>query len=173
MIRHTSTIPGPRPHHIEEAVSDEPDEPIVPQDFDVPLGLDHPSFRLRPLGPEHNTSDHGAWMSSIEHIRTTPGFVDHDWPQPMSAEENLADLETHARHFEERVGFTYTVLAPGSDEVLGCVYIYGDTEGGTDAQVRSWVRADHAELDRVLHDTVRAWLDEFWPFDSYRYDLRS
>ena len=37
----------------------------------------------------------------------------------MSLEENLGDLERHARDFDERMGFTYTVLDAG-DDVVGC-----------------------------------------------------
>ena len=65
----------------------------------------------------------------------------------------------HARDFEERSGFTYTVLDPDDGDVIGCVYIYplrpadGDDaaapSAGT-ASVRSWVRADRAELDEPL-----------------------
>jgi hypothetical protein len=49
-------------------------ESFVPDDFTVALGLIGPGFRLEPLGPQHNESDHEAWMSSIEHIHATPGF---------------------------------------------------------------------------------------------------
>ena len=41
----------------------------------------------------------------------------------MSLDENLVDLERHARDFAERGGFTYSVLDPEGD-VIGCVYIY-------------------------------------------------
>jgi hypothetical protein len=37
-------------------------------------------FHLEPLGPQHNQADHAAWMSSIEHIRSTPGYPDGNWP---------------------------------------------------------------------------------------------
>ena len=43
--------------------------PLVPDEFDVPVAFEGPSFRLEPLGPEHNERDHEAWMSSIYHIR--------------------------------------------------------------------------------------------------------
>jgi hypothetical protein len=69
----------------------------------------------------------------------------------MSLAENLGDLERHAHDYEQRTGFTYTVLAPDADEVLGCVYIYPSRDEGHDADVRSWVRADVAELDGALH----------------------
>ena len=47
---------------------------LVPDQFDVPLAFEGPGFRLEPLEPEHNERDHDAWMSSIDHIRATPGF---------------------------------------------------------------------------------------------------
>jgi hypothetical protein len=38
--------------------------------------------------------------------------------------------------------------------------------------VRSWVRADRAELDVPLHDAVATWLNEAWPFTAVRYAER-
>ncbi len=57
-------------------------------------------------------------MSSLDHIHSTPGFEESEWPRPMSLEANLADLERHARDFTDRAGFTYSVL--DGDEVIGC-----------------------------------------------------
>ena len=126
---------------------------FVPASFDPPVGLDHGAFRLRPLGPEHNASDYAAWSSSIDHIRSTPGFAALSWPHPMTLEENLGDLVGHARDFAARAGFTYTVLAPDQDRdtVIGCVYIYPTDLAGYDARVRSWVQAADARLDPVLY----------------------
>jgi hypothetical protein len=152
--------------------TDQDREPFVPADFSPPTRLDHAAFRLRPLGPEHNERDHVAWMSSLDHIRATPGFPDRSWPQPMSLEENLADLQRHHDDFRDRVGFTYTVLdVRGPEEraeVIGCVYIYPDDQPGSDVQVQSWVRADRAELDAQLATTVRAWLVDTWPWRPER-----
>jgi hypothetical protein len=129
---------------------------------------------LRPLGPEHNERDHAAWSSSIDHIRATPGFAERSWPHPMSLEENLADLEAHARDFAERKGFTYTVLDPATNDVLGCVYVYPDGEGESDALARSWVRASHADLDVPLWQAVSGWLaSDAWPFARVRYAPRT
>ena len=128
-------------------------EPLVPNDFEVPRELRSAQFRLEPLGPEHNAADHAAWMSSIEHLQATPGFAGRGWPpdEGISAEANLADLVRHADEFERRVAFACTVLRPGS------------------VDVRSWVRADVAELDAVLRQTVREWLARSWPFDDVAY----
>jgi hypothetical protein len=126
------------------------------------------------LGPEHNVADHAAWSASIGHIRATPGFAGADWPptEGMALEQNLADLERHALDFAQRVGFTYTVLAPDGGDVLGCVYIYPSRDEAHDADVRSWVRADVAELDVPLHDAVSRWLAEDWPFTAVDYAER-
>jgi len=148
---------------------------FVPDDFAVPAGLATERFRLVPLGPQHNELDHAAWMSSIEHIRATPGFAGSDWPPPggMPLASNSEDLVQHARDFEQRTGFTYTVLELDGDDVLGCVYIYPPRNGGHDADVSSWVRASAAELDSPLQAAVTAWLDESWPFERPGYAPRS
>ena len=140
------------------------------------MGLETDAFVLEPLGPEHNDRDHRAWSSSIGHIRATPGFGgDHPdpWPYPMTLAENLADLEMHARHVHERTGFTYTVLDPADRDVIGCVYVYPDRTGETEAAVRSWVTASRAELDAPLWRAVSAWLaSDAWPFARVRYAPR-
>jgi hypothetical protein len=158
---------------------------FVPDDFVVPRELVAAGFRLEPLGPQHNEGDYRAWMSSIEHIRSTPGFGSRSWPEPMTLAENLGDLERHAEDFTARSGFTYTVLAQDGGEIVGCVYIYpaadgrqgdaaevgeGDAAGG--AEVRSWVRADRADLDVPLYEAVSGWLREGWPFATIAYAPR-
>jgi RimJ/RimL family protein N-acetyltransferase len=150
-------------------------EKFVPDGFAPPRALASAEFHLVPLGPEHNESDHAAWTASVAHIRATPGFEAHPWPPEdgMPLAENLADLEQHARDFEERTGFTYTVLAPGTEEVIGCVYIYPARDDEHDAHVRTWVRADRGELDPVLHAAVSRWLAERWPFERPRYAPRT
>lgn len=127
------------------------------------------------LGPEHNVADHAAWSASIAHIRATPGFHGNAWPptEGMTLEQNLGDLERHARDFAQRVGFTYTVLTPEGDDVLGCVYIYPSRDEAHDADVRSWVRADVAGLDGELHAAVTGWLADAWPFTAVDYADRA
>ena len=161
---------------------------FVPDDFEVPRSLAGEGFWLEPLGPEHNEGDYRAWTSSIAHIRATPGFKGRSWPTPdMTLTENLGDLEQHAADFAERSGFTYTVRSAGSDEIIGCVYIYPPASGASEApdgfkaseaseasgaDVRSWVSADHAALDVTLYQAVSAWLRSAWPFTAVRYAPR-
>jgi hypothetical protein len=145
---------------------------FVPVGFDPPTALTTDQFRLEPLGPQHNAADHAAWTSSIDHIRSTPGFRDGTWPPPagMTLEDNLADLRRHADDFARRAGFTFTVLDPGDDDVIGCVYIYPSRSEKWDATVLSWVRVDRSDLDEPLADAVAGWLASDWPWE--RVDRR-
>jgi hypothetical protein len=139
----------------------------------VPSSLIDDSFVLEPLSPEHNEADYSAWISSVEHIRRTPGFVDSDWPREISLEQNRADLAKHAKEFAERRGFTYTVLDLERVEVLGCVHIYPSKNPIFDAEISSWVRSDRVELDSRLCRRVSEWLSELWPFEAVSYAPRS
>ena len=142
--------------------------PLVPSGIEVPLELAADRFRLEPLGPEHNERDHEAWMSSIAHIRATPGFPDGKWPTEMSAEQNLVDLVRHAGDFATRTGFTYSVL--DGDEVIGCVYLCQRCRARCRGPVLG--PASRAELDVVLWETVSSWLAEAWPFQRPLYEPR-
>jgi hypothetical protein len=145
---------------------------FVPADFEAPTSLATEQFRLEPLGPQHNEADHAAWMSSIEHIRSTPGYPDGNWPprNGMTLEENLSDLRRHAEDFARGVGYTFTVLDPGDGDVIGCIYLYPSRAEEWDVAVQSWVRADRASLDRPLADAVARWIVTDWPWE--RVDRR-
>ncbi len=145
---------------------------FVPPDFDVPLGHETADFVLEPLGPEHNEPDYDAWTSSMAHIKATPGFAEGSWPREMTLDENRGDLQRHADDFRARKGFTYTVLDPGTRDVIGCVYIYPVRGGGPGASVLSWVRASHAHLDVALWRAVSEWLEADWPFANVQYATR-
>ena len=174
------------------------DELFVPEDFAVPDGLIAGEFRLAPLGPQHNEADYAAWTASMDHIRATPGFPNGSWPHEMSLSDNLRDLERHAQDFAGRRGFTYTVRNTKNRRHSG--YLHGAylprsapapgtlsaactstrpaaitpaARAGRHASVRSWVRADRAALDPVLHDAVLAWVERDWPFDSIQYAPRT
>jgi hypothetical protein len=147
--------------------------PFVPSGFVVPLALATELFRLEPLGPQHNDSDYEAWSSSVEHIHKTRGWETSSWPDDRSVLDNLRDLQRHAGDFENRTGFTYTVLDPATDDVIGCVYIYPDDSEQYDARVLSWVRASGPDLDVQLWRAVTAWLADDWPFERAAYAERA
>jgi hypothetical protein len=89
----------------------------------------------------------------------------------MTLERNHEDLAGHVDDFAARRGFTYTVQSDG--ETIGCVYIYPSETAGVDVNVRSWVRASHAEKDAALYAAVNEWLNEAWPFSLVEYAARS
>jgi len=82
-------------------------------------------------------------------------------------------LQRHADDFENRTGFTYTVLDPAAGDVIGCVYIYPDKSGQHDARVSSWVQASRPELDVQLWRAVTDWLAADWPFERVAYAERA
>jgi hypothetical protein len=151
--------------------------PFVPDDFVVPESLDAGWCTLRPLQVGDNVDDFAAWHGSIDHIRSTPGFAGREWPlEDFTVERNAEDLAGHEADFAARRGFTYTVLSDADGSVAGCLYIYPPAEGAgpdVEADVRSWVRADHAGHDADLYEAVRAWLDAAWPFAAVAYAERA
>jgi hypothetical protein len=149
------------------------ERPFVPPDFVAPLTLEAEQFRLEPLGPQHNDPDYDAWSSSREHIHATPGWETSTWPDDRTLEDNLRDLRRHADDFEQRTGFTYTVLDSATGDVIGCLYIYPDRSRESDAHVQSWVRTSRAELDGPLRRAVTEWLASEWPFERVAYAPRA
>lgn len=147
---------------------------FVPPGFEVPLSYVWSDFHLEPLGEQHNERDHDAWMSSIDHIRSTPGFSPQEepsWPVAMTLEKNLEDLVRHAKDFQERKGFTYSILE--GDDVIGCIYVYPTRKPGRDAEISSWVRESRAEMDATVREELATWIDEAWPFSSPSYAGRA
>ena len=139
----------------------EPTIPLVPADFAVPAGLATELFVLEPLDLRHNESDYAAWTSSIAHIKATPGFGGRTWLDlDLSLADNAADIGKHVTQFAERTRFAYTVLDPGSAEVIGCLYIGAPDRDGYDADVRSWTRADRAAPRPAADDAVSRWLSD-------------
>jgi hypothetical protein len=168
----------PRPHRAAEVDGRDgvgETEDVFKRVIDPPVPLSTTWFRLEILSSVHNERDHQAWMSSIEHIHATAGFAQPDWagdgwPTPMTSDQNLADLEQHQREFVAGEAFAYSVL--DGDAVIGCVYIDPDGSGGTDAVVRSWVRASRAERDLDLAVEIDQWLRKEWPLCSRRWPGR-
>jgi hypothetical protein len=148
--------------------------PFVAPDFEPPAPPTDEEVALVPLGMEHNEGDLDAWSSSVEHIHATPGFAGRPWPdEPMTLARNATDLQGHVDDFRQRQGFTYSVLEPSSGQVIGCVYIYPSPDEAVDADVRSWVRATHAQLDARVYETVARWLQTQWPFRAVTYAARA
>lgn len=139
---------------------------FVPRDFAVPPGLETGEFRLRMLTVNDVVKDYDAVMTSAAHLATIwPGSA---WPAGLTLEQNLIDLGWHQKEFQIRRSFAYTVVRPDESSVLGCVYINPSAKQGFDAAIHLWARQSELAggLEQRLHEAVRAWVRERWPFRS-------
>lgn len=140
--------------------------PFVPSEFAVPDGLDTGEFRLRMLTVHDLVKDYDAVMTSVAHLATVwPGSP---WPAGLTLEQNLIDLGWHQKEFQMRRSFAYTVVRPDESSVVGCVYINPSRKQSFDAAVFLWARQSELAggMEQRLHDAVRSWILERWPFRS-------
>ena len=143
---------------------------LVPDDFDVPAGIETDRYRLRMLTVNDVVKDYDAVMSSVDQLRGVFDSTLH-WPEGLTLEQDLIDLGWHQKEFQKRSSFAFTVMSPDEERCLGCVYIYPSETA--DADVFMWVRQEEYEaLDRDLFDNVRRWVAEEWPFENVRYPGR-
>ncbi len=143
---------------------------LVPDDFDVPAGLETDRYRLRMLTVGDVVKDYDAVTSSAGRLK---GLLDPDsaWPDGLTMEQNLIDLGWHQKEFQRRSSFAYTVMSLDEERCLGCVYVY--PSDSADADVFMWVRTGAEELDGHLFERVRRWMAEAWPFETVRYPRRA
>jgi hypothetical protein len=105
------------------------------------------------------------------------------WPADnFTLEENLDDLERHAREHKEMSAFTYTILSPTEDICFGCVYItpvgmripasqippiHQPEARQHVGDVCFWVRPSLQahELDLRMLSALLDWLRSEWHFD--------
>ena len=149
--------------------------PFVAADFEPPLFVDADEFVLKPLGPELVEVDYAAYMSSIEHIRSTFS-TSGTWPhENISMADAMVDMENEQRRFEARESFAYAVLTPDEQIELGCIYVYPSSKKGFDAVIRLWVTKDQfdAGFDTTLYRWTTAWIENAWPFSAAAYPGRA
>ena len=90
---------------------------------------------------------------------------DSRWPREMSLEENLG--ERHARDFDERMGFTYTVLDDSATWSAASTSIRRETASTTPTFSRGCARRVPS-LDLPLREAI-ARLARDWPFERPLY----
>jgi hypothetical protein len=146
--------------------------PFVPDDFEIPAGLETPEFRLRMLTVNDVVKDFEAVVTSAEHLKEV--FPGGTWPDSLTLEQDLIDLGWHQKEFQNRTSFAYTVVTPSETRVLGCVYIYPARKVGYDAVVYLWARQSELAggLEQRLTDAVKGWIAREWPFQNVAYPGR-
>lgn len=141
---------------------------FLPDDFQVPKGIEDDRFRMRMLSVDGAEKDFEAVSSSIDHLR---GFFgpNSKWPpEDLTLEQDKKDLKRHQEEFENRSSFAYTVMSPDESSCLGCVYIFPSRNKGYDADVFLWVRKSELDtgLDEYLYGVVKKWVNDDWPFEK-------
>jgi hypothetical protein len=145
---------------------------FLPRDFDVPATLETERFRMRSITIHDVVKDYDAVMSSREHLWELFGEAWGWPPADLTLEANLAELGWHQIEFQHKSSFDYAVMSPDEGRLLGCVYVDPPTVAGYDAEVFYWARPTEPGLEDELGRTVRAWIDERWPFERVAYPGR-
>ncbi len=148
----------------------EPREAWLPSAFEIPGGLKHKHFLLRPLVLEDMSADYEAVMESKLQLRELFGG---EWPSDdFTLEQNRDDLKVHEQAFQDREAFAYTVTSHDQARVLGCVYIHPADDA--DAQVIFWIRTSELEkgTEKKLFESLKVWLTTEWPFTNVAFPGR-
>ena len=82
---------------------DHPPAPFVPDDFEIPPGLETPEFRLRMLTVNDVVKDYEAVVTSPEHLKQV--FPGGTGPDGLTLEQDLIDLGWHQKEFQNRASF--------------------------------------------------------------------
>ena len=148
-------------------------QPLVPDEFEAPSGLETPRMRLRPLTINDAVKDFDAVMTSAERLKTV-FRPNGDWPTGLTLEQNLIELGWHQTEFQMGTSFAYTVVSLDGNEVLGCVYFYPTDRADHDVEITMWVRQSRVDegLDAHLFETVEGWVAQHWPFRNPAYPGR-
>ena len=139
---------------------------FVPNDFNIPTSFVNELYRFEILSPILAKLDFDAVISSKERLRKV--FAEcTDWPNDeITLEDNIRDLKRHEQEFLSREAFAFSVLTLKSDKCLGCLYIEPTLSNEHDSEVYLWVRDSEIELDDILYNDVKDWLEVSWPFKN-------
>jgi len=159
----------------EPAAAAVPKSPWIAADFQVPVLVQTPRFKVVPLSPALAKVDFAAYMASIEHLQKT--FTRSTaWPHAgITDADAMLDMETEQARFTKRESYAYAVLTPDGSRERGCIYVYPSPVKGYDAMVRIWVtKAEHdAGFDAELYAWTTNWLKSDWPFAKVAYPGRA
>lgn len=136
-------------------------------EFSPPWSHDAGRLHLEILRPEVAALDYAAFMSSREHLHRTLHWG--SWPrEDATLEDNKKDLARHLKEYEAREAYAYTVLTPGRDECVGCIYLNPSDEGPRTARMAYWVveKGLASDLDAELLSAVARWIEADWPLDA-------
>lgn len=139
---------------------------LVPDDFESPLVFETKEFHFERLAPEFTKIDFEAVKEATCHIRELYDIADpEEWPNDkLTLEEDRADLVRHAKDFDEKKAFAYTVLSLDKKKCLGCIYIDPCEQEEYDTEVTLW--GLNNELSEKIYKATRQFLKESFPFQN-------
>lgn len=136
----------------------------LPSDFSPPEGPRADRFFLRLLTVADAQADYEAVAESRDIIHRV--LLSDRWPPAeFTVSDDRREIAWEERQARRRRSFTYAVLSPTGDRILGSVHVNPGV-GGPDAAVFLWVRRTACEegLASMLERTTRAWISSDWPF---------
>jgi hypothetical protein len=145
---------------------------LVPDSFQVPREYKTKTYKLVPLGPDVAKLDYEAYMSSIEHIRSTMGGK---WPRPeLTMDDQAKDMAGEKAQWDQRKSFPYAVLTLDGTKELACFYIRPSNKEGYDAVATFWTTKEQADkgFEKQLYTDMKAWLARDWPFQKVAWPGR-
>jgi len=146
--------------------------PIVSPSFKVPLTHCEPGFLITILSEKYAALDYDAIIESKPRLGNVFSGI---WPEDViNREINLEHINAHYQDYQNRCGYTYTVLSLDYLKCLGCIYIYPSLKAGFDIMVHYWVHISlmDTEFEARFTTFIQGWLNVVWPFKSVAYPGR-
>jgi RimJ/RimL family protein N-acetyltransferase len=145
---------------------------VLPPGFTPPRELAHEDIRATVLGRDDLDDDVAGINRSLDLIRRTRG----GWPpEPVTVEDDYADLVWHEVEFREGYSFSYVVRCDDG-RYLGCCYLYPMGRRVTltadlmrhDVDVSWWVTTEAYEQGyyATLHEALTGWVVTDLPFTN-------
>jgi len=144
----------------------------------IPKYLSTRNCFLEPLSTDHLQLDYEAVMESKNFLRL---WSKSTWPDDhFQLEDNLKDLQNHDWEHQNRIAFTYTILNPGKNQCLGCIYINPNlritavTENERillnqkPGNIRFWLRnsIQNTPKENIIIQELISWFVEVWKLET-------
>jgi hypothetical protein len=128
----------------------------APETYIAPRSFSLGEFHFSVLGPDCADEDFRAVISSEAHLT---GLFGSDWPSGLTWDKNLADLQRHAREFDENFAFAWVIRNPKGG-YLGCVYLHPEGLQRFPRTVFLWLQVSETSVKRVadLVQRFKGWM---------------
>lgn len=135
----------------------------------VPRNVVLGDYLMQILSPSDVVEDFWAVINAADQIR---GVFEVDWPNGLTMEQNLSDLERHLREFEQQRSFAW-IIRDFKGTYIGCAYLYPKLDGQAAATGFYWMASHENRLSdlREFGKVYEAWVRALCP-DGYALSFR-